>query len=383
MIDDKFIDKFIESAELLAPGKNTYIFTFVPPIKHVKSTKGMVVQRGTKELEAIIRKITVNDRLYIHWYDKFLTDVIAIIPKTVPVYLFFWGGDLVEQTPAFFKFNYDSITAKYIRKQDKIETRKRISAHHNKYHRFKNYLLQKYHKNKWIKMDEDARKLFFERLNYFCHWNPLDLEVVVGAYGGNPTFLDFFYDAGLEKVSLPDYTKRQQGMARIWLGNSDTLTNNHLDAIEVLGKFRNEELSIFCPLNYGQGDYRLKVTNTGLRTFGNKWTSLLDFMPLEQYLELLNNADVVVMYHNRTQGAGNVFAFIKMGKKVFVKRQSTVFGFLQKHGIVVFDANTIKDLSFEEFVRPLTVEEQRNNCDKISTLFSDIRRQELLTAILN
>jgi hypothetical protein len=72
-----------------------------------------------------------------------------------------------------------------------------------------------------------------------------------------------------------------------------------------------------------------------------------------------------------------------MGKKVYLKKQSTIFSLLVENGIKIFDANTIKELTFEEFSKPLSYEEIEMNYHKISLMFSDEQRLFSLSKILN
>jgi dTDP-N-acetylfucosamine:lipid II N-acetylfucosaminyltransferase len=384
MIDQKFIDKFIESAELVAPGKNVFIITSSFPGTFVKSPKGIFALPFSNEFNKIIEGINENDRVYIHWFEKYLIDVVNKLAENIPVYLFFWGGDFVEQTNEFTKFNFDHLAKKYVLKSEKrillYFPRNPIGYIKNLNRYFQALRMKKLN----LEEQKNARIQFLKRLSFFCHWNHLDLGRVVAAYGGKPVLLDFFYDVSLDKISKPGTNKKLAGATvNIWLGNSDTLTNNHFDAFVSLKKFRNDNIKLFCPLSYHSGVYEKYVTKQGLKYFNEKWNPITEFMAISDYMQLMETIDVVVMYHNRTQAAGNIFAFVKMGKKVFLKKQSTIYSLMMENGIKVFDSNTIKDLSFEEFSKPLSPEEIEMNFIKISGLFSDEKRLFYLNRILN
>jgi len=226
------------------------------------------------------------------------------------------------------------------------------------------------------------RKKFLRRLNYFCHWNELDFEIIKHVYDCSPTFITFFGGLGLEKISVP--LKNTNSCTSIWLGNSDTNTNNHLDAIYFLKKYKDNGIKIICPLSYGvdrpYGDY---VDNEGRNIFADNWVAIRSFMAYEKYINLFESVNVVVMYHNRTQASGNVIVFIKKGIKVFLKKQSSLFQFLVNNGITVFDSNTIKNLAFEEFIEPLTAVQTKTNIEIISNLFSEKKQRECYNEILN
>lgn len=384
MIDNKFIDKFIDSAEMVAPGKNVYIFTFMAPTEFVKSKKGIFALPFSNEFNLLINGINENDRLYIHWFEKYITKVIKNIPQKVPVYLFFWGGDFLSQTDELNNFNFDELSKKYLDRNKKklllYFPRNPIGYLRN----IKRYLVQQRERRTNEELEKNARIEFLARLTYFCHWNILDMKLVTESYGGKPFFQNFIYDVSLDKIERPIAVRnRNDGPLNILLGNSDTPSNNHLDAFKSLKKYRAEDLKLFCPLNYGHEDYREYVRKKGLKFFKEKWFPLTEFMPIDSYLGMLNSIDVVVMYHNRSQAAGNIFALIKMGKKVYLKKQSTIYSLMVENGIKVFDAVTIKDLSFKEFSKPLSLSEVEENYSEISRMFSRAKRLADLEIILN
>jgi dTDP-N-acetylfucosamine:lipid II N-acetylfucosaminyltransferase len=381
VIDHWLINDFIDTAERVDPSNNVYILSNAAPYKYINTNFCIVAGFGSVELSDIISKIQKNDRLFIHWFQNRVIDVVTKLPKETMVYLLFWGGDLIGQTDEFLRFNYDRLTKRYLKNLGfsnwYLFPRKVFS---NATSLLKSLITVDGN----MKIDVAIRKSLMARVNYFCHWNPLDLNVVVSAYGGKPQFRYFFYDPKLALTPLGGLNSAvEKSNCVVWLGNSDTATNNHLDAIKALSKFRNNDIQVVCPLSYSvdvvYGNY---ITDVGNETFDKKWISLRQFLSLDEYMEMQNRSDVVIMFHNRTQAAGNVFALIKMGKKVFLKRQSTLYNFLKKHAIVVFDANSINELSFEQFSSPLSPDQAKLNSQTIGGLFSDEKKLEYYKSIL-
>jgi hypothetical protein len=208
------------------------------------------------------------------------------------------------------------------------------------------------------------------RLDNFCHWNPSDLTRVIKEFGGNPRFIHFYYGGGNDQIPGPDFTRKKNDNLHVWLGNSDTTSNNHLDAIEILKKYLGEKMMITCPLSYNSSEYGEFVAKAGTDTFGDKWTSIREMVPLNEYLRRQQEADVAVMYHNRSQASGNIIAFLKMGKKLYLKKESTIYELMMSRGIVVFDTAIIKTQTFEQFSAPLGTEQATTNSRLIDELFS-------------
>lgn len=379
MIDDKFIDDFILDAETVAPKQNTYIFTFNQPARYVKSTAGIHAPFGSKVLIDIINRINNNDRVYIHWFHDLVMQIIENIDKKIPVYLFFWGGDFLSNLPQIDFFNVDLFTRKLVSDIDEesifnkiqILTNLQTDEHPQSIHTD----LEKYKKN------YSVRNQFLSRLNYFCHWNKLDFDIVKAIYSCKAEFLPFFYNPKIDKISITD--SKNNAKPIIWLGNSDTFTNNHVDAIEFLGRFSNYGIEVICPLSYGNNKYGDEIDKIGFKVFNNNWKSIRQFMPFDEYINTLANVDIVLMFHNRTQAAGNIIAFLLMGKKVYLKSQSTIYKLFRDNGINIYDANLIKSISYNDFVKPLTKNQIIENLERVSNLFSEKIRLNNLLQILN
>jgi hypothetical protein len=312
-------------------------------------------------MDQIIARITPNDRVFIHWYYDAVHNVLRKLPPTTPVYLMFWGGDMIH-TEHFRKFNFDPLTYEYVKKHEPPPKSSML----------KQFLRQTL-PGIFPAQEIRSRRELMSRVQYFCHWNRLDLPVVTEVFGGSPVFKDFFYEASIDKIEFIE-NKNNGGPTKIWIGNSETSSNNHLDAMDQLKKFASENIKIIAPLSYGLRPYGDMVDKTGREMFGSKWIGLRDFIPLDQYLVMQREVGVVIMNHNRTQAGFNVFGFVKMGKKLYMKKQSTIYQFLQSNGIVLFDATEIRDSSFDEFSRPLTRAQAESNSRILGELFSEERK---------
>jgi hypothetical protein len=389
LIDHFFTDKFIELVDRIVPDKNIYIFTFNEPTRFVKSKRGIITPYGSKEMEHLKNKITLNDRIFVHWFHNQVWDLISTLNNEIPVYLFFWGGDFLNDDLYFSNFNYDYHTKKivdYNLKKKNVSIRKLFLNKSFKDLSFKSLLIEKLlfrkKNNNELSTDYLIKLNFLNRLDFFCHWNKFDYDIILSKYNCSPKFVPFFYGMELEQITSGFNNKSE--VTNVWLGNSDTETNNHLDALYDLRKFRNCNFQIFCPLNYGfSKDYGDLVSKEGSLIFGEKFISLREFIPYSEYISFLQKVDVAVMYHNRSQASGNIFVLIKLGKKVFLKSQSTIYKLLVQLGIVVFDSNDIKNITYQDFIKPLDQSQVESNVQKISDTFSQQNCFKNYLSILN
>ncbi|HMJ67951.1 MAG TPA: TDP-N-acetylfucosamine:lipid II N-acetylfucosaminyltransferase [Cyclobacteriaceae bacterium] len=370
LIDHWFVDDFIITAEQVDPKNNTFILTLDGPAHHVKSSLAVFAPFGSQALNDIFHKIKSGDRVFVHWFQDAVMSYIDGMPADVPLYLVFWGGDFLSQTKKSSDFNYDPLTREYLRKNSGLRVSKGLIGYAKR-------MVYEFQQSRTRQAAEQAqvavRKRFMSRLNYFCHWNHKDLEKVVAEFGGSPKFLQFYYGGGLDQIPGPVHAKQRSTDILVWLGNSDTPANNHLDVFRLLKKFRGRNMMIACPLSYGIGDgsYGNFIDNTGAVFFGERWRSIRKMMALNDYLLLQEDVDIAIMGHNRSQASGNIIAFMKMGKKVYLKEESTIYSLLIEKGMQVFSVSALEQESFEEFSRPLTIEQANENSKLITGLFSD------------
>jgi hypothetical protein len=73
----------------------------------------------------------------------------------------------------------------------------------------------------------------------------------------------------------------------------------------------------------------------------------------------------------------------KLTKLDYLKKENPLYSFFKSIGVVVFNANEIKDLDFDSFKKELTPEEKNNNKNILTNLFSEEERLKYLSKILN
>jgi len=117
--------------------------------------------------------------------------------------------------------------------------------------------------------------------------------------------------------------------------------------------------------------------------FADKATFQNEFVTRENYLKKLNEIDVCIMNHNRSQALGNCITILAMGKKLYLKENNPLWSMFKQIGVKIFSADTIKNISFDEFKQALKPEQAQSNIEKLSTSFSEKKRLEYLSNLLN
>jgi hypothetical protein len=149
---------------------------------------------------------------------------------------------------------------------------------------------------------------------------------------------------------------------KVMLGNSCSKTNLHLEALGMLSKFRDEDLEIICPLSYGIKDeaYFREVIKKGSEIFGDRFIPLTEFMEPAKYTELLAGIDIAIMNHNRQEALGNIISLLYLGKKVYLKPETSSYQYFLEKNIRVCNINDLRSVDYNAFSNPEQVEVANN-----------------------
>jgi hypothetical protein len=181
---------------------------------------------------------------------------------------------------------------------------------------------------------------------------PGDFEVVRETYGSRARYVRAFYPLPMDVRSLEPAPPAPRGgrPVTVLVGNSGDPSNEQAGVLRALARFRDEGLRILAPLSYGDRAHVASVVALGRELFGERFTALTEFLPPEQYARAIREVDAAIMNHAFQQGLGNVVALLLLGKKVYVRRETTTYAYLRDLGIRVFDTHAIPAMSLTELI---------------------------------
>lgn len=164
--------------------------------------------------------------------------------------------------------------------------------------------------------------------------------------------------------------KHKNKLNKILLGNSASVSNNHLQALEKLKKQDNGEMTITAPLSYGSNEkYINTVIEKGKELFGDRFIPIVDFMPLDEYNKILCDMDVAFFFHDRQEAFCNTLTLLGNGKKVYLRTESTLWDYFKQKNMIVHNSNEVDG----DLLKPDDAEILRNN----SLIVSKIRDKDL------
>lgn len=147
-------------------------------------------------------------------------------------------------------------------------------------------------------------------------------------------------------IQVGENVQKEGEEINILLGHSGDVAGNQSLGLELLKKYRNENIKIYAPLAYGDSSYIQSVIDKGKALFGGKFIPLTKFMNTSLYYEFLKKIDVAVFPMSRKM-AGTTIAYLNLlGKKIYVNKTLTEsFGEVKLNNV-----EEIKDLSLEAFI---------------------------------
>lgn len=104
---------------------------------------------------------------------------------------------------------------------------------------------------------------------------------------------------------------------------------------------------------------------------GDKFASIQDKLPYDEYSRMIREEmDILVLAHLAQAGLGHLYMFLSLGKPVYIRRETPVFGFMSQLNIEVRATNDIPAMSFEEFRKPLTYQSAKRNIQNFNRYLS-------------
>lgn len=322
-IADKFINPFILFIEDHFDISTHHFFILGGDhTKFIALKKSNVYQcHGLLNLVKLIGKMQISDKIFIHGLSFELTKIL--VPQTWLLDKCYWmilGGDLYFNHPPKkgLKSNIKNIMSKFV----------------------------------------------ISRIKHFITHIEGDYKLAQKWYGANGQWHEcFMYPSNLSH-EIPKRSLVCEDV-NILLGNSADPSNNHAEAMDKLRNHtkENTNINIYCPLSYGDQLYARKISAYGRSLFGNKFIALHNFLPLQEYTELLRKIDIAIFNHPRQQGMGNIVGLLGSGKKVYLRNDVTTWQTLKNLGIEIYDIKNLDLLPIHNHIA-------QNNKQLIANYFS-------------
>ena len=244
--DDKFTDHVISTFEDIAPDQSIYLLvTDKKTITYVKNINKIThVNNRTVNYKKILRSIPNLKAVFVNYFYHEQYDLLLSLDKSIKVFWFIYGGDLYGQIYTLEQLLEPLTYQFYIHHQpilQKIKNRIRPFI--------TDFSPSIYKKNKCIKRIDYCSAIVDTEFDLLKKIKGFRAKQVYFNYGSLETLLGAFSEQTVQGDN-------------ILVGNSNTLTSNHVDAFKKLADLTLGDRKIIVPLNYGNDDLYKKKKKT-------------------------------------------------------------------------------------------------------------------------
>ncbi len=201
-------------------------------------------------------------------------------------------------------------------------------------------------------IQSDLRKYIIKNIRNVITYVDGDVEYIKKYYKADTKrhYKCFMYLSNIfDESKYKNCQKMKKDEIWILVGNSATDTNRHELVFDKLKRFKDDNIRLIVPLSYGDDEYRKKIIKIGRREFSNKFYPIVEFLPYEQYINIIYNIDIAIFFHNRSQAMGNTIQILGLGKKLFLDRiNNPLYQFFRNLGVKVYDFETEFNLNANE-----------------------------------
>lgn len=173
-------------------------------------------------------------------------------------------------------------------------------------------------------------------------------------------------------ITLSDFPKIELDFEKekndIMIGHSGSPILNHY---EIVAELSNQHVKneIYIPLAYGKSSYIQKLQNQINQNCSNlKISFQIDFMSKDAYYNRISHVGYFILNSFCQQALGNIFFFLWVGTKVFLRKETSSFITFKEKGFSIF---AIDDGLGQDALKPLTKEEQIINRQLVESMISD------------
>jgi dTDP-N-acetylfucosamine:lipid II N-acetylfucosaminyltransferase len=203
--------------------------------------------------------------------------------------------------------------------------------------------------------------IFRTRIKYFVGIFPPDIEFFKKEFKSHAQTFYASYVGGLynplykRELKLINLAQKMASNSciNIQIGHSCAAILNHIQVLNDLHKFKNENIKIYIPLSYGDMEYGNQVEQYAKTLFGDKVMCIREMMSKEDYMDFLSTIDIAIFDTPRQIGTGNISPLLYMEKKIFLPCRSIMYDYYKSLDIQICDYNKISDMSFERFIEPI------------------------------
>jgi len=202
------------------------------------------------------------------------------------------------------------------------------------------------------------KKLLIKRIKY-VQSTSTEYNIIKKYYSSK--ILPLSIDCRYGIISIDQRHTSNSGHTNIVIGHSGFPTGKHIDVLDLLSKFKNEDITIYLPLSYGFPEYIETVKYKAYSIFKEEKVVILsEFMNQGDYYTLLSKMDVGIYNAENQTGLGNIWALFLSGAKIYLNKDGINCKIFSEKGLHFYSVSSIASQSYIGF-REFDTKSSQNN----------------------
>lgn len=318
------------------------------------------IQVYTEEFRQLLQSLGQYNGIIFHGlYGRWVADVLDAVPEGVTIAWVIWDGEI---------FGRPEIESSFYRPLTKCMWRikKLYSYIRNGCKRRTPYFVpvDKFSKIKFCLCDMPQESAFASKyLQRSLEWMPYNY------YSVKETICNL-YD---ERATGPN----------VFLGNSCTYNNNHIDALWRLKSLVTTRQKVVTPLSYGDFGLRKHIVRVGKMLLGQSFNPLVDYLSLEEYNAQMLSCSIMIQYLGSPGAQGNIVTGLWLGMRVYLNKQSIMYKFFKSIGAYVYSVEDDLNKNNPYLFQPMNDEEMAHNRRIIENYFGEKTTSERVENIIS
>lgn len=192
---------------------------------------------------------------------------------------------------------------------------------------------------------EFYRRPVIKQMGYLVSYMQGDIDLAREWYGAKGKYKEcLMYTSNIYKSVA--VTPRANTAINIQLGNSANSTNNHIEILEKLATFTNEDFCVYTPLSYSDQNHAKKVIKRGHELLSDKFCPMTDFMLFNDYLTFQGTIDIGIFNNSRQQALGNIITLLGLGKTVYMRDNTSQWRLFKDKGLSIYNIQNLNNLEY-------------------------------------
>lgn len=146
--------------------------------------------------------------------------------------------------------------------------------------------------------------------------------------------------------------RQKNSTVKVLIGNSANSRNKHIEILDILSVYKNENIDIYLILSYGaEKDYIDRVEKHAESLFGEKVHFIRDFMNVEDYTKFISTIDIGIIADTSSRALGLLFRLSVFESKIYVERNGKIASAIEYVDCIPNYIDTIVSDGYCNFIR--------------------------------